>query len=213
MAWKRRYGSLAVLIYRVLIDPLLWTLRPRIAQICRELEIAEALDIASGTGAQCRILGRAGVHATGVDLSEEMIALARRIGGRNVRFAHGSAYELPFDDASFDASLLVLALHEHTEGERATMLTEAIRVLRPGGRLILADYDPPARDRVHLPWQAIRLIEEIAGPEHRSGFKDFVSRGGLDGLLERHRLVPRLRARSHLGAVGIVVAERPADRP
>jgi len=210
MAWKRRYGSLAVLIYRVLIDPLLWTLRPRIARICRELEIAEALDIASGTGAQCRILGRAGVHATGVDLSEEMIALARRIGGRNVRFAHGSACELPFDDASFDASLLVLALHEHTEEERAVMLSEAIRVLTPRGHAVVADYARPRLPAMHLPWQAIRLIEELAGPEHRAGFKDFVARGSLDGLLERHELQAERRIRSHFGAIELVVAARGA---
>jgi len=204
MAWKTRYGSLAVRIYRTLIDPLLWTLRPRVVRVCRTLAAQEVLDIAAATGAQCRALGRAGISATGLDLSEEMVRAAQRIGGRNVRFVHGSAYELPFDDASFDASLLVLALHEHTEAERTTMLAEAIRVLRPGGSLVLADYDRPPLSSVHLPWQAIRLIEEIAGPEHRAGFKDFVAHGGLGGLLARQGLEPRIRARSHFGAVGIV---------
>jgi len=206
MTWKTRYGSLAVRVYRTLIDPLLLPLRPKIVRICRELGIRTILDIASATGAQCRALGRAGIQSTGIDLSEDMIRIASRIGGRNVRHVHGSAYELPFENASFDASLLILALHEHTEEERNTMISEALRVLRPEGHLIVADYDAPPHAILHLPWQVIRLIEELAGPEHRSGFKEFLSAGGLDGLLERYGLKAKRRARSHFGAVGIAVA-------
>lgn len=208
MPWKTRYGSLAVRIYRSLIDPLLFPIRPKIVRLCRDLGVREILDIATATGAQCRALGRAGIAATGLDLSEEMISAAQSIGGRDTRYVHGSAYELPFEDGSFDASLLLLALHEHTEGERRVMLGEAIRVLQPAGWLIVADYTKPRHSALHLPWQMIRLIEEAAGPEHRSGFKDFIRRGGLDGLLERHGLEFRHRARSHFGAVGVAAASR-----
>jgi len=211
MPWKTRYGSLAVRIYRALIDPLLWPLRPRIVRLCRALGAGDVLDIASATGAQSRALGRAGIRATGLDLSPEMVEIARRIGGRNVRHVHGSAYALPFDDASFDVSLLALALHEHTEDERTIMLAEALRVLRPSGRVIVADYAEPRRPGVHLPWRVIRGIEALAGPEHHSGFVDFVATGGLDGLLDRHGLEAKRRERSHFGAVRIVVARRRRD--
>jgi len=199
------YDALAAGVYCALIDPLVWPLRQKIARLCRELDVREILDIASATGAQCRMLARAGMTATGVDLSEAMIAAARRHGGRNVRYLRGSAFHLPFARDSFDASLLLLALHEHNEEERGLMLAEALRVVRPDGYLLIADYTVPNHPSFHIPWQAIRLIEGIAGAEHLAGFRDFVARGGLDGFLTRHELAPVHKSHSHFGAIGIAV--------
>jgi SAM-dependent methyltransferase len=208
MARKERYGSLAVGFYRALIDPLLRSLRPRIVGICRELGARDVLDIATATGAQCRALGRAGIRATGLDLAEAMIVAAQRRGGSNTQYVRGSAYELPFPDGSFDASLLLLALHEHPEDERSLMIREGIRVLQIGGALILADYAKPTHSRLHIPWQLIRLIESAAGPEHSAGFKDFVAHGGLEGLIERHGLTVASTTSSHFGTIGIAVVRR-----
>ncbi len=205
MAWTTFYEAFAVCLYRALIDPLIWPLRPKVVWLCRELNAREVLDIASATGAQCRMLAQAGMQATGVDLSEAMIAAARRRGGR---YVHGSAYDLPFDDSSFDASLLLLALHEHPEKERTLMLAQALRVVRPDGCLIIADYNRPRLASIHVAWQVIRLIEALAGAEHRAGFKDFVSRGGLAGFLVRHALAPVRESASQFGAIGIAVIQR-----
>ena len=195
-------------VYRALIDPLLRPLRPRIVRLCQELDPHHVLDIATATGAQCRMLGRAGIRATGLDLSEAMIAEAIRRGGPNTDYVAGSAYELPFDDDAFDAALLLLALHEHTEDERSQMLREAERVVRPGGALLIAEFAEPARSRGHLPWQVIRFIESTAGPEHAAGFRDFVAGGCLDGLLERHAMAAERHVRSHFGAIDIAVVRR-----
>ncbi|MFC2095055.1 class I SAM-dependent methyltransferase [Candidatus Bipolaricaulota bacterium] len=186
MTREDRYGSMAVKIYRLIIDPLIRPLRPKVVDLCRDLNVETILDIASGTGAQCRLLGEVGISATGVDLSEDMVAHAQARGGRNVRYVQGSAYELPFDDASFDACLLVLALHEHTEEERTRMLAEALRVA--SRYLIIADYDSPTNASINLPWQLIRFIEHNAGAEHNAGFKHFVANGCLAGLTDRHNL-------------------------
>jgi SAM-dependent methyltransferase len=205
MRERKRYGALAVRSYLALIDPMLLPMRPRIVRACRARGARNVLDIACATGAQCRALGRAGMEATGVDLSEEMIAAASRLGGRGTRYVRGSAYELPFDDASFDASLLILALHEHTEDERTAMLREALRVLAPEGSLIVADYTEPTRSALHPAWGVVRFIERYAGPEHSAGFRDYVAQGSLEGLLDRHALRPVARASSHFGAIGLAV--------
>jgi SAM-dependent methyltransferase len=205
MIQKTRYDSVAVRLYGALIDPLLWVLRPRIVRLCCGLGAATVLDIASATGAQCRMLGRAGIQTTGIDLAESMVAAARRRGGRNTHYIHGSACSLPFDAGSFDASLLLLALHEHEEEERKIMLAEALRVLRPAGHLIIADYTRPPHTVLHAPWHVIRFIEEIAGSGHRAGFKDFIARGGLAGLLDRHHLAPVAQSGSHFSTIGIAV--------
>jgi len=209
MAWKTRYGRGAVFNYRVVIDPMIYPLRPKIVKICRQLGAQEVLDIACGTGAQCRMLGRAGIQATGVDLAEAMIEAAQRLGGSNTDYVLGSATELPFSDGSFDACLLLLALHEHQESERVVILREALRVLRPEGHLVIADFAEPEHPAAHLPWRVIRFIEHTAGDEHNAGFLDFVDRGCLNSLVERHDLAVVGEAQSHFGTIRIAVV-RPA---
>ncbi|MGC9530450.1 MAG: class I SAM-dependent methyltransferase [Candidatus Bipolaricaulaceae bacterium] len=192
-----------VQVYRALIDPLVAGLRPRIVGLCRALGARNVVDIACATGAQSRALGRAGLRATGVDLSADMVRGATRLGGPNVRYVHASALNLPFPTASFDAALLVLALHEHCEAERTAMLAEAFRVTRPGGYLVVGDFAAPSRPRLHLPWQGVRLVERLAGGEHHAGFRDFVARGSLGGLLDRHGLTPVRWDTSHRGTIAI----------
>ena len=206
MIWKTRYGNGAVLNYRVLIDPMIHPLRPKIVEICRDLGVRDVLDIASGTGTQCRMLGRIGMQATGVDLAEAMIDASRRRGGRNTDYVLGSACKLPFSDDSFDACLFLLALHEHPESERSVMIEEALRVLRPDGHLVIADFVQPARSQLHFPWHVIRFIEHTAGEEHHAGFLDYVGRGCLNGLLRRHDLTARHKEPSHFGTIGIAIA-------
>lgn len=82
-----------------------------------------------------------GVRLTGVDLIPEMLALARRRAdhlGRDVELRTADAMALPFADASFDTVACTFALCEVQDD--AAALGEALRVLRPGGRLLLADH-------------------------------------------------------------------------
>ena len=203
----QRYGKISATIYRWLIDPLLRPLRPRIARLCRKHGMNNVLDIATATGAQCRTLGAAGIHAVGLDLSEAMIAAARNRPATNVEYVAGSAFELPFADAAFDAALLILALHEHSEEERTRMLVEALRVIKHNGYLMLAEYSKPAKARIHMPWRLIQLIENLAGPEHRAGFCQFIATDGLRGLLRRHDLQPIEIVHSHFNTLMIAVVQ------
>jgi SAM-dependent methyltransferase len=101
------------------------------------------IDVGSGLGGPSRYLAHAyGCTVSGVDLTEEFVAvateLARRTGlaGR-VAFHHGSALALPFPDASFD-----LAWTQNVAmniADRARFYAELRRVLKPGGRLALQD--------------------------------------------------------------------------
>lgn len=101
------------------------------------------LDIGCGTGttaiAAARRVGSNGAVA-GVDVSEEMIAAARRKAGGAIDFQVSDALALPFPDATFDAIFLTTVLHVVPPSERAAVLREASRVLRNGGRLLLVDY-------------------------------------------------------------------------
>jgi ubiquinone/menaquinone biosynthesis C-methylase UbiE len=79
----------------------------------------------------------------GIDPSPEMInrATARaRKHGVPARFQVGYAQRLPFADDTFDAAACTLALHHVADDDRQTAVAEMYRVLKPGGRLLIAEF-------------------------------------------------------------------------
>ncbi len=95
------------------------------------------LDVGCGAGYGTNELALTAREATGIDVSSDAIEYAREHYVRdNLRYELGSATELPFPDASFD---LVVAFEviEHLE-EWSKLLTEARRVLAPGGQLVVS---------------------------------------------------------------------------
>jgi ubiquinone/menaquinone biosynthesis C-methylase UbiE len=106
------------------------------------------LDVGCSSGYLARKLaaaaGPAG-HVTGADPSEAAIAYARRRAAGNMTFTVGAAQDLPLPDSSFDAVTCTLAMHHIPARQRETALREMYRVTRPGGRLLVADFDPSRR--------------------------------------------------------------------
>lgn len=108
-------------------------------------EIGELLDLGTGSGRMLILLGQRVRRAVGIDLSREMLSVARanieRAGlQRHCQVRQGDLYQLPVPGQSFDVALVHHVLH-HLE-DPAAAIAEAARVLRPGGRLIVADFAP-----------------------------------------------------------------------
>jgi ubiquinone/menaquinone biosynthesis C-methylase UbiE len=100
----------------------------------------EALDVGSGTGFLSFELAARGHHVVGVDFAPAMIAEARRkaaASGISVRFEQADAERLPFAASSFDLVMTRHVLWTLPHPEAA--IDEWIRVLRPGGRLVVVD--------------------------------------------------------------------------
>ena len=103
-------------------------------------------DLGCGTGPVCESLAPFVRNVIAVDQSAEMLRAARtRLADTaNVEFRHGALEQLPVADGELDAAVLVLVLH-HT-ADPARVLAEAARVVRPGGRLVVADMLPHSHD-------------------------------------------------------------------
>ena len=116
---------------------------------------AAVLDLACGTGDLTKALSEKGFRVTGLDISAEMMAIGRekcRYLSPKPSFVLGSAEEIPFPDASFDAVTIAFGLRNFDH--RARCLAEIRRVLKPGGRLAVLEFAVP-RNRV---WRALYLF-------------------------------------------------------
>jgi ArsR family transcriptional regulator len=100
------------------------------------------LDIGTGTGRILQLLASRIGFGLGIDLSREMLSVARanldRISLRNCQVRHGDMYHLPLPDGSFDAATMHHVLHFADDPGAA--LAEAARVLRPGAQLVVVDF-------------------------------------------------------------------------
>jgi ubiquinone/menaquinone biosynthesis C-methylase UbiE/DNA-binding transcriptional ArsR family regulator len=106
--------------------------------------IRALLDVGTGTGRMLELFGSAIERGVGVDLSRDMLALARerldRAGLKHCSVRHGDIYDLPLPADSFDAVIIHQVLHFLDDSARA--IREAARMLRPGGRLLVVDFAP-----------------------------------------------------------------------
>lgn len=99
------------------------------------------LEIGSGRGGGSHFLRRyhAPAEMVGVDFSQHAVALCERTYDLpGLRFAHGDAEDLPFEDESFDAIVNVESSHCYRSVPQ--FLREVVRVLRPGGHFLFADF-------------------------------------------------------------------------
>jgi ubiquinone/menaquinone biosynthesis C-methylase UbiE len=104
------------------------------------------LDVGCGPGRLARVFAERVAptgSVTGIDPSQQMINRATAQAGKHgvpVRFQVGYAQSLPFPDAMFDAVACTLALHHVAEDDQQTAVAEMYRVLKPGGRLLIAEF-------------------------------------------------------------------------
>ncbi len=142
------------------------------------------LDVACGPGRLLATFAPRVRWAVGVDLTPEMLGLARRqpIGGgaRPLGLARGEAERLPFCDGAFTLVTTTLAIHHF--GDPRRVVAEMVRVCRRGGRIGVGDLVGPSDDAKRA---LANAIERLRDPSH----VEVLSPDGLEGLLTSFGLV------------------------
>jgi len=142
--------------------------------VCSQAE-GDVLEIAVGTGRNFPYYP-AGIALTGIEISEEMLDLARARAtalGREFDLRPGDAQSLDFPDASFDTVVCTFSLCSIPDDARA--VAEARRVLRPGGRLLLIEH-------VRSPSRPVRAVQRLLDPVTVRFEGDHLLREPLDHL-------------------------------
>lgn len=177
-----------------------------------ELNAGEVvLDLGSGGGIDvllsARRVGPTG-KAFGLDMTDDMLTLARQnadeAGVDNVEFLKGQIEQIPLPDASVDVIISNCVIN--LSGDKARVLAEAFRVLKPGGRFAVSDVvvrgDVPEAVRRNMElW-----VGCVAGALEESEFKRLLaSVGFVDADLEPTRIYKSEDARAFLSDAGIDV--------
>lgn len=152
------------------------------------------VDIGSGTGSfAIRISGlEPDAEVMGIDTDAEVLRLAQaKPGAAAVSWKRGQAGLLPLPDESCDRAVMSLVLHHlDADGKRAA-LAEARRVLRPGGRLHIADWGKPQDPLMRAALFVLAIFDGFDGiRDHAAGrIPDFVVEAGFEQpiLHERFR--------------------------
>ena len=168
--WAPYYDFIAMLASNV---------RKKVVDIADAKEGANILDVCTGTGAQALAFGRKGFDVVGIDLSPEMLSVAKRKNKyKNVRFKIADATEIPFDDNSFDVSCISLALHDMPYDIRHKVLNEMKRVSQ---KVVVIDY--------HIPQNRIeKWFHVFFTSLYESKYYDDFAGRDLKEMLQQHNL-------------------------
>jgi demethylmenaquinone methyltransferase/2-methoxy-6-polyprenyl-1,4-benzoquinol methylase len=199
------------LVYDLATAPFLDRIRRDAASIAQSRGVRLALDVACGTGRQAVMLRKIGIDVIGLDSSPAM--LDRAGGGPGAPpLLLGLAGALPFADRTFDLCIISMALHEFADGRAEESVHEALRVLRPGGLLLAADYSAEGRGAARFNRALLAVVERAAGRRHSRQYSKFLDAGGLEGLLDRCGLNRLTRGRYFGGTVMLAEAAPPSTR-
>ena len=163
----------------------------------------DVLELGIGTGRSLEHYAE-DARVTGIDLSEEMLAIAAdRLEdlGREATLRCADADDLPWEAGSFDTVVSMLSLCSVPDEARA--VAEAWRVLRPGGRLVLLEH-------VRSPVRPVRILQRLFNPIAVATHHDHLLREPLEAVRARGFVVDELE-RERLGFVEYLSAHKPAD--
>jgi ubiquinone/menaquinone biosynthesis C-methylase UbiE len=149
-----------------------------------------AVDVGCGTGTFALALAarRADAKVVGIDGDAEILGLARaKSGAGAVEWQEGLAQELPLPDASADVVTISLVLHHLLPEDKRAALAEMRRILKPGGRLHVADWGRPADPLMSALFYVAQAIDGFdRTADHRAGrLPAFIAEAGF-GPAERY---------------------------
>jgi 2-polyprenyl-6-hydroxyphenyl methylase/3-demethylubiquinone-9 3-methyltransferase len=205
-SWWDENGTLHLL--KVMVNP--WRV-PYFADALQErfgadLSQVRLLDIGCGGGVLAEEFAKLGCQVTGIDISEESLAVARahaRTRDLSIKYQNGSATRLPFDEGSFGVVSCCDAL-EHIP-ELRQVIAEVGRVLKPGGLFLFDTINRTSKSKVNFIFGLQDFSFTKLFPKDAHVWEMFITPEELTTALEEHGMQVQ-------GMSGGVIARNPIYR-
>ncbi len=176
--------DIAAIMYDTLLFLALKPIRIAVMNELLEYKDKAILDLCCGTGNQLKMLSKNGfknLHC--LDLSGPMLEIAKT-DTCPMKIYNEDATKTSLENNSFDIIIISFAIHEKDRNMQKKLLTEAHRLLKKDGLLLIVDFVFDNKT-TKLAKIGIRLIEKMAGKEHYNNFKNYIKNNGLADLIEQ----------------------------
>jgi len=180
----------------------------QIVTLLKLKELDSVLDLGCGTGVLTRMIADqldsgAGGVSIGIDAAAKMIRVARKKRQNDTcRFEVAAAEDLPFEDETFDAAVSSLFFHHVPLDLKEKALSEAFRVLVPGGKLVIADMHTPTTWMGALVSHVSRWF--FVQPQIGENI-----RGVLPQLIEKAGFQPPVHVSTYFGYIATFISRKP----
>lgn len=167
----------------------------------------QVVDIGAGTGTFAIALAERGARVKALDGDPDVLKRARaKPGAQRVRWHEAHADALPLTDASCDRVVCSLVLHHLSDTVKHAALRETLRILRPGGRLHIADWGAPRDPAMRAAFRVLQAIDGRTNTQsHADGqIPDFISSAGFSHVTVDERL------RTAWGQLELITATKPS---
>ena len=182
----------------------------RVIEHARIKDGESVLDLGCGTGTLAIEVKkeRPKAKVTGLDGDKAILERAKvkaKDAGVKISFQYGLSNDLPYDARSFDVVLSTLLFHHLTDEAKADTAEEVRRILRLGGRLLLADWGRPQDPVMRTAFLSVQLLDGFRNTSSNVAGRlpEFLRDAGL----KRVSVVDRMR--TPLGTIELISATRP----
>jgi ubiquinone/menaquinone biosynthesis C-methylase UbiE len=159
----------------------------------------KVLDLGSGTGTLTAALKEAcpSAEVIGLDGDEKIIEIARSKASErrlDITFVHGISYDLPYPDDHFDRILSSFLFHHLSTEHKMATLREALRVLKPGGELHVADWGKPSNPLLRTAFLIVQLLDgfQTTSDNVKGLLPSIISTAAFDRVTEKRRFATML---------------------
>jgi ubiquinone/menaquinone biosynthesis C-methylase UbiE len=167
------------------------------------------LDLGCGTGTLAlEVLERApGARVTGLDADPKILERARakaEKAGAEVQFDEAMSTALPYEEESFEVVLSTLFFHHLPDEVKRASADEICRVLRPGGRVVVADFGRPQDPLMRTAFLAVQVFDGFGntGGNVAGALPGILAGAGLDHVEVTDRI------RTPIGSIEVLTARR-----